>query len=513
MNVNDVKAGIKKYLGFASDFFNKLDQKQKILFISGAAICLVLIILLVRFVTQPNLVPLYSDIELQDAAEITEYLKENNISYELKDEGSTILIPEDQRYQVRLDLADSGLPKGNVVGFESFDGMRFGETESTQKVRYTVALQGELERTISKIAGVDDVRVHIAIPEESLFVEDEKEATSSVFLDLKPGCNLEDTQVHGITRLVASGVEGLTAENVTVVDSDGNVLSDSIGGKNQISGQLSANQMQLKFDYEKRLDSSLQSMLERVVGTGKAVVRSNVVFDFDQVEIRIEDYGDNEIRKNHTVEETSTAGDTAQGQPGTGANIPDYQQVENEDGMYDQRTEKTTDYEIDIETTHRLVAPGKIEQISVSVLLGAELGVQEQQRIADMVSSAAGVRPESQDKVTVTCLPFGSAEEEEVQGMGSSWSYKLSFILIIFLILAAAILLFWLLRRNKTEAKLSEQEMIVQDLLNLKQQEVMTPSPEQREEKEMLDKLRELAQDNSKETAEVLRAWLSNDQR
>ena len=513
MNANDVKAGIKKYLGFASNFFSKLDQKQKILFVSGAAICLVLIILLVRFVTQPNLVPLYSDIELQDAAEITEYLKDNNISFELKDEGSTILVPEDQKYQVRLDLADSGLPKGNVVGFESFDAMRFGETESTQKVRYTVALQGELERTISKIAGVDDVRVHIAIPEESLFVEDEKEATSSVFVDLKPGCNLEDTQVHGITRLVASGVEGLTAENVTVVDSDGNVLSDSIGGKTQISGQLTTNQMQLKFDYEKRLDNSLQSMLERVVGTGKAVVCSNVVFDFDQVEIKKEDYGDNEIRKNHTVEETSTGGDTAQGQPGTGANIPDYQQVENEDGIYDQRTEKTTDYEIDIETTHRFVAPGKIEQISVSVLLGDEFGVQEQQRIADMVSSAAGVRLESEDRVTVTCLPFDCTEEEEGQGMGGFWSYKLLIILIIFLVLAAAILLFWLLRRNKTETKLSEQEMIVQDLLNLKQQEVMTPSPEQREEKEMLDKLRELAQDNSKETAEVLRAWLSNDQR
>lgn len=513
MNANDVKEGIKKYLGFASDFFLKLDQKKKILFICGTAICLVLIILLIRFVTQPNLAPLYTNIELQDAAAITEYLKGNNTYFELKDEGSTILVPEDQKYQIRLDLADSGLPKGNVVGFESFDEMRFGETASTQKVRYTAALQGELERTISKVAGVDDVRVHIAMPEDSLFVEDEKEATSSVFLDMKPGYSLDDTQVHGITRLVASGVEGLTAENVTVVDSEGNVLSDSIGQANQFSGQLTANQMQLKFDYEKRLNSSLQNMLERVVGTGKAVVCSNVVFDFDQVEISKEEYGDKEIRKNNTVQETSTGSDTAQGEPGTGSNISDYQQVENQNGLFNQKTEKTTDYEIDKETTHRLVTSGKIEQISVSVLLDGEFGIQEQQRIADMVSSAAGVRPENEDWVTVTCLPFDSVQEEEGQGLGGFSGNKLLIILILSLALVVAILLFCLLRRNKTKAKLSEQEAIVQDLLNSKQQEFITPTPVQKEEKEMLDKLRKLAQDNSKETAEVLRAWLADDQR
>jgi flagellar M-ring protein FliF len=307
-------------------------------------------------------------------------------------------------------------------------------------------------------------------------------------------------------------VEGLTAENVTVVDSEGNVLSDSIGEKNQIGGKFTADQLQLKLDYEKRLNNSLQSMLERVVGSEKAVVRSNVVFDFDQVEISQEDYGDREIRKSHTIEETSTDGAAAQGQPGTGANIPDYQQVENQEGTYNQKTEKIIDYEIDKETTHRLAAPGKIERISVSVLLGDEFTLQQQQMIADMVASAVGVRPESEDRVTVTCLPFGSVEEEAGQGIGGFWNRSLWFIIII-IILVAAFLLFWLLRRNKTETMYSEQEAMVQDLLNLKQQEIMTPSPEQKEEKEMLGKLRKLARNNSKDTAEVLKSWLSNDQR
>lgn len=102
MNINDAKAGLKKRLGFAPDFFNKLDKKKKILFVSGAVICLVITIMLIRFVTKSSIVPLYTDIDLRDAAAITEYLEDKNISYELKDEGGTILVPEDQKYQIRL---------------------------------------------------------------------------------------------------------------------------------------------------------------------------------------------------------------------------------------------------------------------------------------------------------------------------------------------------------------------------------------------------------------------------
>lgn len=124
MNINDAKAGLKKRLGFAPDFFNKLDKKKKILFVSGAVICLVITIMLIRFVTKSSIVPLYTDIDLRDAAAITEYLEDKNISYELKDEGGTILVPEDQKYQIRLDLANNGLPQGNVIGFESFDDVQ-----------------------------------------------------------------------------------------------------------------------------------------------------------------------------------------------------------------------------------------------------------------------------------------------------------------------------------------------------------------------------------------------------
>ena len=513
MSVNNAKAGIRKYLGFALDFFGGLDKKKKILFISGAIICLVMIIVLIVFTAQPRFVPLYTDIDTQDAAAITQYLKDKKIPFELSDEGSTILVPEPQKYQTRLDLANENLPKGNVVGFESFDKLRFGETESTQKVRLTAALQGELERTISKIAGVDDVRVHIVRPEQSLFVEDKNEATSSVFLELKPGYDLQPAQVRGITRLVASGVEGLKPENVTVIDSEGNVLSDNIDDANQTNGKLTTNQMEFKLDYEKQLDRSLQTMLERVVGSGKAVVRSSVVFDFDQVEIHQEDYGDKQVKSSHTTDESSTGASTGQGQPGTGSNIPNtYQQVDGQDGTQQQKTEKITDYEIDKETTHRVVAPGQVKQLAVSVLLGEEIGLQKQQMIADMVASAAGIRPESEDRVTVTCLPFNSGEGQTEKGMGSVWNRNQLIIIVgILLALVVALLLFWLLRKNKRETKQGEQEVLVQDLLASKQQEVMMPAPEDQEKIQMLEQLRKLAKDNSKETVEVLRSWLSND--
>ena len=159
------------------------------------------------------------------------------------------------------------MPEGNIVGFESFNQTHFGETETDEKVRYIAALQGELERTISKIDGVEDVRVHIVQPEPALFAQDQNEATASVLLKLAPGYSLQDSQVLGITRLVSGGVEGLKPENVTVIDTSGNILSDNSQDTSQ--GQLSTDQMKIKQDYENQLEDSIQSMLDTCCGAGK----------------------------------------------------------------------------------------------------------------------------------------------------------------------------------------------------------------------------------------------------
>ena len=312
---NGLAASIRYYADYASERYNNLDHGRKVLLIVGTATILVIIVVSLVFITSPHYTPLYSNLNTQDAASIAAYLKNQKIPYQIADDGSTIMVPDAQKYQVRLDLANNNLPSGgNVVGFESFDQTHFGETETEEKVRYVAALQGELERTISQIDGVEDVRVHIVQPEDSLFVQDQKDATASVLLKLTPGYSLQDSQVLGITHLVASGVEGLKPANVTVVDTSGNILSDNVQDSDQ--GQMSTDQIKIKQDYENQLEASIQSMLERVVGPGKVIVRANATLDFDQLQIDTENYGDKQVQSDHTIEQTTTGNTATSGSGG-----------------------------------------------------------------------------------------------------------------------------------------------------------------------------------------------------
>ncbi|KUK36198.1 MAG: Flagellar M-ring protein, partial [Thermacetogenium phaeum] len=281
-----VKEAVLRQKDKIIQFWNRLSGKQRIFFCTGVAVIAVVALLLTIFAGRPKFVPLYTNLDPQDAASITEYLKEKKILYKLENGGATILVPEAQKDELRLSLANEGIPKGGSVGFESFNQTRFGETESERRVRYLVALQGELERTISKLDPVEDVRVHIVIPEPSLFLENEAEATAAVLVKLKPGSSLKEEQVYGIMHLVASGVEGLKSENVTVVDTKGNILSGGSPSEAVQSARMTTDQMEIEREYEKNLERSLKGMLEQIVGQGKAVVRANATLDFDRVEIR-----------------------------------------------------------------------------------------------------------------------------------------------------------------------------------------------------------------------------------
>ena len=172
---NGLAAGIRYYGDYALERFNDLDRQRKFLFVAGAVLVTVIVVVLCVFVASPHYVPLYTNLGAQDAASIAAYLKNNKIPYKIADDGSTIMVPDSQKYQVRLDLVNNNLPEGNIVGFESFDQTHFGETETDEQVRYIAALQGELERTISKIDGVEDVRVHVVQPQPALFVQDQND--------------------------------------------------------------------------------------------------------------------------------------------------------------------------------------------------------------------------------------------------------------------------------------------------------------------------------------------------
>ncbi|MBF0574072.1 MAG: flagellar M-ring protein FliF, partial [Desulfamplus sp.] len=230
----------------------------------------------------------YSELSEEDASTIVAKLKENKIPYKLQNSGKTILVPEAQVYEVRLDLAKQGIPKASGVGYEIFDKTDFGTTEFVQKVNKLRAIQGELARTIKAFEEVKDAKVMIVLPKDSVFVEETKKPSASILLELKS--DLQDEQISAIAHLVSSAIEDLTPELVTIVDTTGRILfeaktmEEKKAQKKELEEQdkvkrLADTQYQYKERYENELSNRIQTMLERVVGKDKAIVR--VVSDMD----------------------------------------------------------------------------------------------------------------------------------------------------------------------------------------------------------------------------------------
>jgi flagellar M-ring protein FliF len=215
-------------------------------------------------------------------------LKERKTPFQLTNNGTTILTPKEQVYDLRLSLATEGLPKGGGVGFEVFDRTNLGTTDFVQKLNYQRALQGELSRTIKQIKEIEQARVHIVTPKESLFIEEQKKPTASVLVKTRSGMTLAPPEVEGIVNLVSSAVEGLEPGNITIVDTTGKVLFKR--ADSTLMGQLTTTQLEYQKNIEEGLKKKVQGMLEEVLGPSKAIARISADIDFQQVEITEEKY-------------------------------------------------------------------------------------------------------------------------------------------------------------------------------------------------------------------------------
>ncbi|MDY0131549.1 MAG: flagellar basal-body MS-ring/collar protein FliF [Desulforegulaceae bacterium] len=245
-------------------------------------------------------IPLYSGLSGEDASAVVQKLKENRVPYKLREGGSTIVVDSTKVYETRLDLAAQGLPKGGGVGFEIFDKTEFGTTEFVQKINYKRALQGELSRTIEKFDEVEEARVMVVMPKDSVFVEDTRPASASVLLRLNK--NIEDSKVEAVVNLVSSAVKDLPSERVTVTDTSGRILYK---GKTEaekaveIADKRVSTQMKYKKFYEESLASRIESMLERVVGKDRAIVRVSTEMDFSKEDMSEEIYDPEELGTTH----------------------------------------------------------------------------------------------------------------------------------------------------------------------------------------------------------------------
>ncbi len=376
---------------------------------------------------------LYSSLSQEDAAEVVAKLKEQHIPYELAMNGSVIKVPEDKVLDTRLTLAGDGLPRGGGVGFEIFDKNAFGTTDFVQKMNYQRALQGELVRTIRQFQQVQDARVHIATPPDSVFIDDQKPPTASVSLKLRGAARLEPKQVQAIVNLVACAVPGLTADNITVVDTAGHLLFRKHSGE---AGALSDSQFEYQQGLEKSMRDKLESMFGEVVGQGKVIARVSVDLDFNQVDTTEEvfDPDGQVVRSEQTLNEDNSQGGSPQGIPGVKGNLATFNETpaggSSAQGSAAKRNNVIRNYEISKTVKRTKDALGTVKRLSVAVMVDgtyqksvgkdgktemkyAPRSPEELQLYEKMAKDAVGFNPDRGDQLEVVSASFASSTEPE----------------------------------------------------------------------------------------------------
>ncbi|HGF6559734.1 TPA: flagellar basal-body MS-ring/collar protein FliF [Providencia alcalifaciens] len=372
--------------GFAS-LIESIKADPKIpLIIAGAAAISIIVALLLWF-RSPDYRVLLSNLSAKDGGDIVGQLTQMNVPYQIADNGSAILVPADKVHELRLKLAQSGLPKGGNTGFELLDKEQFGISQFSEQINYQRALEGELSRTIESLSPVQSARVHLAIPKPTLFVREQKLPTASVTVGLLPGRMLDEGQISAIVHMVSSSVTGLTAANVIIVDQTGRLLT------NNDNSQQSANSAQIKMtkEMEAHLKERIEDILSPLVGRANIHAQVTAQMDFSKVEQTSEEYKPNQtpdaaaVRSRQNSESLQNSNGGPSGVPGALSNQPvsapsapidankesaDGKTAGNtRNGTLNTQRDETTNYEVDRKISHTQRQIGVVDRLSVAVIV------------------------------------------------------------------------------------------------------------------------------------------------
>ncbi len=380
-------------------------------------------------VTSPEMKLLYTDLSSIDSGAIAAKLEETDIAYEISADGSRIVVPGDQVGRSRMLLAEAGLPNGGSMGYEIFDKQSgFGTTNFVQNVNQVRALEGELARTITSLDNIRSARIHIVLPQRELFSREERKSSASVFLGILSGAPPDKQQIVAIQSLVASGVPNLKSSNVSVIDSNGNLLAK---GDGEDDGLMTMKAEDLRRSYENRLQAKIEDQVSRIVGYGKVTAIVNAEMNFDQVNLSEELYNPEGqvLRSTQTTQESSSESEPLSGDVSVGNNLPGV----GGDLLSDQgasaesnRVEEVSNYEISKTIRNVVRETGEIDRLSVSVLIDGSYTKDEdgsktyQQRtqteidnIASLVRTSVGFDEGRGDIVEVINQQFAQVDTDE----------------------------------------------------------------------------------------------------
>jgi len=388
-----------------------------------AAALIFFFIFIIGRVTAPAMAPLFTELSLDDSARIVRELETQNIQYEIKNDGTTIMIPKDKVARTRMRLAETGLPRGGSVGYEIFDRTdTLGTTSFVQNVNHVRALEGELSRTIRAIDRIAAARVHLVIPERQLFTRDRQEPSASIVLQVRG--TLEMSQVRAIRHLVASAVRGLKTERISIVDERGTLLADGSG--DATSGLTGIEERNAA--YERKLKEQIDAIVTSVVGANRARVTVSAELDYTRVQ-QTQDMFDPEsrvVRSTQTREEQSATASTANNDgatvaneiPGANQQRPQNQQQPQQPRDNARKTEEVVNYEITRTTRTETQEPGRVKRLSVAVLVDGTYtknnndvaytprSKEDLEQITALVRSAIGFNEKRGDMIQVVNLRF-----------------------------------------------------------------------------------------------------------
>ncbi|ROP58328.1 flagellar M-ring protein FliF [Enterobacter sp. BIGb0383] len=528
----------------------RVRSNPRVIFLIAAAAALSIIIALLFWAKAPDYRVLFSNINDRDGGDIVAQLTQMNVPYRFDERQGAILVPEEQVYDLRLKLAQQGLPKGGTVGFELLDQEKFGISEFSEQVNFQRALEGELSRTIDTLGPVKSSRVHLATPKESLFIQDQKAPSASVTLELAGGRSLDEGQVSAITHLISSAVPGLTADNVTIVDQSGRLLTQ--GGEQATRTSQLRYTNKIEEDYQHRI----QAILAPIVGSNNVRAQVTAKIDFSVNEQTAEQYQPNSAPDKKAVRSRQASGseqggkDAVGGVPGALSNqppVPTSAPIDQTTSApsatgnggklvpWNSHNDETVNYELDRTLTHIRRSPGGIEQLSAAVVVNyavdktgtpVALSKAQMDQINALVKEAMGFSSQRGDSLSVVNSPFSAPDEENTIPL---WKQPetihlllevgryLLIALVAWILWRKAVQPFWIkhqelaLQRLELEKEARQAEL---DAQIRKKESIEKSKAQQRVDTEITTQhLRSIAEQEPHVLAAVVRKWLMKGQK
>ncbi len=467
-----MKEGLGRALQRYQRSFATFSTGQKTVAVVGTAALLLAGFLVFRWAATPSYSPLFTNLSAEDASAVIEQLDAEGVPYEITSGGSTISVPRSDVYSTRISLSGEGLPANSGEGgYALLDEQDISTSQFKEQTDFKRAMEGELASTVEAIDGVDTAVVHLALPPQEVFAEEQDPATASVLVATRPGTELGPEQVQAVVHLVASSIDGLDPDKVTVADSTGRVLST-----NDSTAGLASTRAQQVTEYQDELNGKIQEMLDKVLGPGHSTVQVTANLDFDQSVTESTTYkgNQNDPPLSASTQEETYSGGAAPGGAG-GVVGPDGQMDTGAgagDGSYSSSS-STVDNPVDTVVERRETAPGGVESLHTAVVIDVNAPIKvDAAEVEDLVSAAIGIDVVRGDTVEVSALPFdtstaeanaealAAAEADADAAQQMEWIRNGALMLLVALLL----LVVWLRGRKHAKARQQATTYVVEQL-------------------------------------------------